>query len=251
MQDILLVVARFEENVKWLNDVALKTIVYNKGESNIPKQPNNITVINNVKNVGREGETYLKHIVDHYEELSDYIVFTQAEPFEHYPEFKVKLGEMAESGFAESIRPMSLRWRVHMPPRELYTPFDKTWYLETASRFTYATYLHWDIGVNSFLNSFKYFNPKRAGTDIFHQFCEMIHLDDPMYRKTIWFNFFYSGCFAVKRESVLKHPRSFYEDCLKLIRADYCYGYMFERIWWHMFGGEHVEPDPQKITEMY
>ena len=35
--------------------------------------------------VGREGHTYYKHIYDNYENLSDYTIFLQANPFLHSP----------------------------------------------------------------------------------------------------------------------------------------------------------------------
>ena len=38
-----------------------------------------------MNNVGREGHTYYKHIYDNYDNLTDYIIFLQGNPFDHSP----------------------------------------------------------------------------------------------------------------------------------------------------------------------
>lgn len=74
-----IVVARYNENVEWTKNF-LNVIVYNKGT---PLSDDfNHVVLNNV---GREGHTYYKHIYDNYDNLSDYIIFLQGNPFDHSP----------------------------------------------------------------------------------------------------------------------------------------------------------------------
>ncbi len=75
-----IVVARYKENVKWLESISnrqnLKVTVYNKffNESNfLPNES------------GREAHTYLHHIYTNYDSLADYTIFTQANPFDHAP----------------------------------------------------------------------------------------------------------------------------------------------------------------------
>ena len=68
----IIVVARYNENVEWLHSEMQHCIFYNKGEKlNIP---NEILV----ENVGRESESYLHYIIDHYDNLPDIVIFTQA-----------------------------------------------------------------------------------------------------------------------------------------------------------------------------
>ena len=67
MTDIL-VINRYNENLQWINDISNKTfikkiIVYNKGDK-IPYDLDNKIKVINVKNIGREGETYLSFIID-------------------------------------------------------------------------------------------------------------------------------------------------------------------------------------------
>jgi hypothetical protein len=72
-----LVVSYYKENLNWLNKIKdYKITVYNKSDIDIP---------NTIKlpNVGREMHTYFHHIVTNYDNLSDWVFFTQAEPFDH------------------------------------------------------------------------------------------------------------------------------------------------------------------------
>ena len=74
-----IVIARYNENVEWSKQFS-NVIIYNKGTS-LKGDYNEILL----KNVGREGHTYYKHIYDNYENLSDYTIFLQANPFPHSP----------------------------------------------------------------------------------------------------------------------------------------------------------------------
>ncbi len=72
-----LVVSYYKENLNWLNKIKdYKITVYNKSDIDIP---------NTIKlpNVGREMHTYFHHIVTNYNNLSDWVFFTQADPFDH------------------------------------------------------------------------------------------------------------------------------------------------------------------------
>ena len=72
-----LVVSYYKENLTWLNKVKdCKITVYNKSSVDIP---NTIRL----ENVGREMHTYFHHIVTNYDNLSDWVFFTQGEPFDH------------------------------------------------------------------------------------------------------------------------------------------------------------------------
>ena len=74
-----IVVARYNENIEWTKHFS-NVIVYNKGE-NLTGDFNQIAL----SNVGREGHTYYKHIYDNYDNLADYTIFLQGNPFDHSP----------------------------------------------------------------------------------------------------------------------------------------------------------------------
>lgn len=77
-----IIIARYNEDISWikyLNKEFKDILIYNKGLSlNIP---NEIMM----ENVGREGHTFYKYIYDHYDELDDYTIFLQGNPFDHLP----------------------------------------------------------------------------------------------------------------------------------------------------------------------
>ena len=74
-----IIVARYNENVEWTKQFS-NVIIYNKG--NELDNGYNKVLLNNV---GREGHTYYKHIYDNYDNLTDYTIFLQGNPFDHSP----------------------------------------------------------------------------------------------------------------------------------------------------------------------
>jgi hypothetical protein len=81
MSSYKVVVARYREDLSWLNKYNLdNVVVYNKGgEDNTLNLPNVI----NLPNVGRESHTYLTYIIDNYYNLPDIIFFTQGSINDH------------------------------------------------------------------------------------------------------------------------------------------------------------------------
>jgi hypothetical protein len=71
-----IVVARYTESLNWTQ--GYPCIVYNKG-------PQAYSGCINLPNIGREAHTYLHHIVTNYENLDNYTVFLQGNPFDHSP----------------------------------------------------------------------------------------------------------------------------------------------------------------------
>lgn len=70
MIKILVVVAKFTEDITWTTELKYPYKIYDKSDGSIP-------------NVGRESETYLRYIVEHYPDFPDYIIFLQGHPFDH------------------------------------------------------------------------------------------------------------------------------------------------------------------------
>lgn len=72
-----IIIARYNEDLKWTLDYPFnkfRYIVYNKGNNdNFIKK--NIKSVINLNNVGREGHTYLYHIVNNFNNLADINVF--------------------------------------------------------------------------------------------------------------------------------------------------------------------------------
>ena len=80
---ITIIVARYNENIEWTKQFS-NVIIYNKWiklVNNHNKEYNEIML----DNVGREGHTYYKYIYDNYDNLNEYTVFLQGNPFDHSP----------------------------------------------------------------------------------------------------------------------------------------------------------------------
>jgi hypothetical protein len=76
--NLKLVVARYQENLNWLEDLPYARLVYNKGEDL------DLTCVK-LPNFGRESNSYLRYIIDHYHEMDEHVAFLQGRPFDHCP----------------------------------------------------------------------------------------------------------------------------------------------------------------------
>lgn len=78
-----LIVARYNENLEWLDNLQnVDILIYNKGE---PIE-SNYTVIP-LPNLGREGHTFYNHIVTNYHTIDEYTIFVQGNPYDHCSNF--------------------------------------------------------------------------------------------------------------------------------------------------------------------
>ena len=77
MSSYKIIVARYNENIEWLNSEMANCIIYNKG--------NKLNIENEIllENLGRESETYLHYIISNYDNLPDVVVFSQARISDH------------------------------------------------------------------------------------------------------------------------------------------------------------------------
>lgn len=79
-----LVIARYNEDIEWVKNINFSYIIFNKGEDiNIPHSK--------LPNIGREADTYLNYIVNNYNNLSEYTILSQGNPFEHCKDFINKI----------------------------------------------------------------------------------------------------------------------------------------------------------------
>ena len=72
-----LIVAKFKENLAWLSNIDIPSVIYDKSQD--------------IPNVGYEAHTYLYHIVNHWNELADISIFTQGNPYDHCIDFNQKI----------------------------------------------------------------------------------------------------------------------------------------------------------------
>jgi hypothetical protein len=78
---MIIIVARYDENVEWTREFP-NVVIYNKGESLDDGYSYNEVFLNNV---GRSCHTYYKYICDNYDNLENYTIFLEGNPFENSP----------------------------------------------------------------------------------------------------------------------------------------------------------------------
>lgn len=125
-KSIDIVIARYkEENIDWILDIPkeFNIYIYNKGENLsktfLDKLKSKFPTykLENLKNVGRESDTYLNYIIKNYNNLQDLIIFCQAEPHIHSPDFSKLLENYKDF---EDFQALTDRFRtdVNIPPKE-------------------------------------------------------------------------------------------------------------------------------------
>jgi len=76
-----IVVAKYNEDLTWLDSLNDgKVTIYNKGDGDLSDGVK-------LPNIGREPQTYFYHIVNNYNNLSEWTFFTQGRPFDHVKNF--------------------------------------------------------------------------------------------------------------------------------------------------------------------
>jgi hypothetical protein len=238
--EVELVVARYNESVDWVmayNDIA---IVYNKGRS--PLLGFNRTV--NVENIGREGHTYLYHILQNYDTLAERTIFLQADPFLHNPTI---LFGVDNHFLLQPLQPLGLRYlRIcNLPPLEyvertkITTPFGLEYLVVNSDADLISPDFH-DVGmVNMRLNSDKdYPEETYRSKPLVEGFLVRAGFPTkPLFGETIRFTF--CGLFSVCRSKIRHYMPENYRGLLdELVRTNPqggVNGYLLEKTWLYIF----------------
>lgn len=208
--DVKLIIARYREDISWVEELGYDYIVYDKGDD---------PVINSVKleNIGREAHTYFTHIVREYETLAPVNVFLQGSPFDHIGEqgsgdvntLRTLIEDVADRGVPfKGFAWFKLKCDRLGRPHDLRKP-------ENRGRWS-----GWgkDIPLG----------------DVFEQLFEADFPRQLVARAP-------TGIFAVTDERIRTRPKAFYEYALRLVENDpddgNNTGHAFERLWQHIFNG--------------
>jgi hypothetical protein len=252
------VVAHYDEDLTWLSALSknLHIHVYTKGPHLKLHLPDGSeTSVRQLPNVGRESHTYLSHIVQNYEHLAEWTVFTQAgEPSFGYKGHRSGGGHLlAGDDFANYLKPHPSGSRfvytsaVHLPSMnhllraaycikdELLEGGEATTCPRDASQWT----PWWDIG-----DFRKYISSKvedQQGEHIMDFYRKYVN---PTYSGNEVMAFFPQGArFAVSRDMIQRRPKVDYERLLAVLsnNLDSYAGYYMEWLWSELFLG-HQEP---------
>ena len=196
-----LVVARYNEDIKWLLPFSNITIIYNKGDNHYLL--NNFNTIK-LKNVGRESHTYLYHIIENYNNLPDKIIFFQGKIDDHkILEIEQYFGKDDYIGKFSKLKNDKLKNKI-----EHYGKWEKQYNDGTMKICNYTPYdwLEKIIGLN------------------------LSELEDE-------FNVVWGANFSINKNIILSKPKSFYENIIRHI--DYHpnpeEGHFLERSWYLIF----------------
>lgn len=95
-----LVIAKYNEDISWLSQINCNTKITIYDKSGTDKLEKNHVIL---PNVGREGHTYLYHILNRYDSLSEYTCFLQGDPFPHDSKILEKINNFDVSESQDTI----------------------------------------------------------------------------------------------------------------------------------------------------
>ena len=200
-----IVVARYNENINWLNSEMENCIIYNKG--------NKLNIGNEIllKNIGRESETYLQYIITNYDNLPDVIVFTQAIIADHKGKDDIQ--------YLINIKNEALN---NSKSNNFYTHYDigkcvswdKEWNLRNGKYFLQDNYKN-----NKPITFIEWFK-----TNI------NINYPNPLIA-------YQNAIFAVKKEIIINKPIEYYKKLILEVNhhVNSTEGHFFERSWYYIF----------------
>lgn len=154
MKNFEIVISHFCEKLDWAKPLkSINKIIYEKGsvkQQNCPIYRDDVKVQNlkviRLPNIGRESHTYLYHIINNYNNLTDYTVFVQGNPLSHcsdlvsiiqkLPESLNQLFEFSNGCYSlcdVCLMERPVEWsRIEVFPKEVYEKFfslENDWFL--------------------------------------------------------------------------------------------------------------------------
>ena len=250
---IHVVLARYDEDVSWIQDYAQRTdvkfIVYNKGEplTGSVQSSQNVDIIP-IRNLGLEAGTYLHHIVHNYDNLAELTVFLQAAEPTHIPPGHLYPGVTFEDYLKKPLyvptilvtadmKEVSYRKGYHGfgPVEASFNPCPA----DGLDRwFNFGPFSYWDIV---------------QGRRIKEQSAEFPTLESmwssllpriPYPKHAIAMS--HGAQFSVSRQNIVQHPLEFYQrlwDANQKSSESYTAFYL-EYMWWYIFffDTEHQSP---------
>lgn len=236
-----IIIARYREDLAWISQVQeilpqARIIVYNKGEDDIESCTSleNVT-IKQVPNIGREGETYARHMHEQYDNLASINVFLQADPFPHAPYLLTSLKQIDNLPY----QPLSLRYLGEVPPSYLLQHEDRGAVTreQLISSYTLNSIEFHDEGTVLFYEAYLKHNDLPVGTNVMKHFLNSVGCSHIIEANIKTFKFAYAALFACSADAVRRHPRSVYLQLQERVSEDSCIGYVLERAWGLLFRG--------------
>lgn len=219
------VIAKYNEDIGWTSQLVGEVVVYDKSVS--MSNPDLILVADStedkpkkkgkkkvkefstepnyyyLENVGREAHTYIKYIVDNYDKLPEWLVFTQADPYPHVGNYLEKFNSNNDNKFWDFE---VLKNKVFLCPDGVYRFGSKICNKEWADKL-------------------------RAILDIL----EIPYEDGTEHNQL--FEVSYFGIFQVHSSNILKYSKDKWQKLLEIAEKDVEFPYVIEFLWKWIFTG--------------
>ena len=257
-REIHLVVARYNEDLDWVLPYADVALVYNKGD---PTTCPPGLHIENVANVGREGHTYLHHMVTRYGNLAKRTIFLQADWFPHNPTILYGIDNYDQH---LPVQPMGLVYlqRLNYPPIEVQERLTvetnyglKYMVLKVDENHDYypdENYFY-DVGTQNHIRLYREENP--SNQSIFETFLSLANFPmdlNPLPTDIVPFTF--CALFSVCKENIQLYGPSVYSNLMqeltRLCSQGGTNGYILERLWLWIFQYSLKDEEEFKAREM-
>jgi hypothetical protein len=207
---MLIVIARYNEDIEWSKKYSSNVLIINKGDK-IDGIENQIFY----QNVGREGHSYYKYIVDNYDNLDDYIIFLQGNPFDHSPDIIKILDTIVDiyNKNKEEFINMIINTNINYTVINCGNNFNNI-------------YIN-DVKNNNFIYLSHYINNTSIRTEEkLWENCKIIgntyeKVFDKKIEDDLKFIYGAGAQFIVSKEAILKHPKSYYEKLYKILEFAY------------------------------
>lgn len=199
-----IIVARYNENIEWLNSEISNCIIYNKGDKS--GTDNEMFL----ENVGRESETYLHYIITNYFNLPDVVIFTQGKISDHGNVDINHLIKIKDQAFNHG---KSVNFDVHHDVgKNIHA--DKTWNLRQDGYFLKDNYKN-----NNPITFIEWFK-----SNINSEY------PDPIY-------IYWNAIFAVRKQKITNKPIEYYKRLINELKHNNnpTEGHFFERSWYYIF----------------
>ena len=220
-QDIEVVVARWNEDVSWLEPLAPHVILYNKGDK---LDGNKYKRVVQLANVGRESYSYLYHIVENYDTLAPITVFTQARIDDHvHNHISEGNGWTNEQG-CKFVLELAKQAAVYGQSQNAH-PHEELGALSAVPTFNLSAYYQAGLTPTQYPNLGEWYKAMTSGNS------KIPTKGTPWYRNAL---------FAVRRERIRQHPLSFYKAFLKQVDqiVNPEAAHYFERTWFLIFSAQ-------------
>lgn len=213
------VAARYQENMTQtlrMIPEGVRLTIYNKGgKFGLPdKARNRAEKVIPLRNVGREGHTYLHHIVENYDNLADLTIFSQADMNTHVR------GPEAHSYF--TCPDASKPWA--------YMRLES---VENSTRHTQWSPARAKLP-DHITNAILQYGARRSDTPFSEWWSKFIKLDPPTPRTA---QFSWGGIFSVTRPYIHQYSKGYYKKILKTLsqHPNPEEGHFMERAWSYIF----------------